>query len=115
MRHLGSPGLQLVAIGVLHNLVGLVLGSEPLLALAQDGWFGQVEGSMDRVAIFWFLWFGWMLMLLGGAVRALEPGRVPTALTAGIAAMILGGCATIPVSGFWLGLIPVAGLVRSRA
>ena len=66
---------------------------------------------MDRIAIFWFLWFGFALMVLGGALRALEPRPAPLALITGLAAMIVGGCMTVPISGFWLGLVPVGGLV----
>lgn len=114
MTWMRSPGLQLVAIGVLHNLVGLVLAAGPLRAIVADGFFDAVGHETDRMAAFWFVWFGWMLMLLGGAMRALEPRPVPLGLVVGCAAMILGGCAAMPVSGFWFGLLPVAGMVAGR-
>jgi hypothetical protein len=114
VEQIRSPGLQLVAIGVLHNVVGLLLGQEQVLAILAGGYVGAVEGAFDRMAIFWFLWFGWMLMLLGGAVRAIEPRPVPRWLAAGIALMVLGGGLAMPASGFWLGLIPVAGMLMTR-
>ena len=108
-------GTQLAAIGVLHNVIGFALGAEPLRRMFAAGWIGAAEASFDQAAIFWFLWFGWMLMLLGGALRALEAqGRVPTALLAATAAMCLGGAISIPASGFWLGLIPVATILARQ-
>jgi hypothetical protein len=111
VEQLRSPGLQLVGIGVVHNAIGLLLGREPIAAILAGGYTGAVDVAFDRMAIFWFLWFGWVLMLLGGAVRAIEPQTVPRWLVAGIAAMALGGAAAMPLSGFWLALIPVVGML----
>lgn len=111
MERLFSPGLQLVAIGLLHNVVGLFLGFAPLREILSGGVIGAVEGSFERMAIFWFLWFGWMLMLLGFALRAREPEPAPRLLVAGLTAVVLGGALAIPASGFWLGLVPLAGMI----
>ena len=74
-------GTQLIAIGVLHNTVGVAMGSAPLRRMLAAGWVGTPDAAFDQMAIFWFLWFGWMLMLLGAAIRTLESrGEVPTAL-----------------------------------
>jgi hypothetical protein len=111
LRYFGS-GRQLVAIGLLHQAVGFALGAPVLGEIARDGFANAIEPAFDRMAIFWFLWFGWLLLLLGGAVHALEGrGGVPRWLTLGIGAMALGGGIALPASGFWLALVPVGILI----
>lgn len=109
-------GTLMLAIGVLHTVVGVVLGWTPLVAIASDGYVGAVERSFDRMAIFWFLGFGFVLMLAGEAVRLLEDRGEPVPPRLGwILGAVSGlGAAAIPASGFWLGLLP-AGLIVWRA
>jgi len=101
-------GTQLMAIGALHTAVGLAMGSAPLRRMLAAGWIGTPDVAFDQMAIFWFLWFGWMLMLLGGAIRVLEQrGGVPIPLILATGAMCVAGGLSMPASGFWLGLAPV--------
>lgn len=110
-----TPGAQLVAIGVLHQVVGLALGRSVLAAIASDGFVSAIEPSFERIALFWFLWFGWVLLLLGGAVLALEGrGGAPRWLAIAIGVMAVGGGLMIPVSGFWLALVPVGMMVARQ-
>lgn len=112
-----TAGTLVIAIGVLHTVVGLALGAVPLRGIAADGYVGAVESSFDRMAIFWFLAFGLALMLAGEAFRAMERSgeRVPARLGWMLAAISLLGAAAIPASGFWLGLGPAAlVIVRGR-
>jgi hypothetical protein len=117
-RALGrSAGHLIIAIGVLHTVVGLILGAGPLAAIFRDGYVGAVDGHFDRMAIAWFLLFGFVLMLAGDAVRAIEDtaATVPPRLGYALGAIALLGGTAMPVSGFWLGLIPATMIVlRAR-
>ncbi len=124
-----SAGTLLVGIGTLHNLVGVAIsarlvpdptlevlagGRNPFVELLSGGL--EVDGAADplRLAFFWFFFFGFVVVLCGLAVRALERARlaVPRSLTAGLLALTLLGVATMPASGFWFVFAPVALLVR---
>lgn len=115
-RHSITAGTLVVAIGVLHTAVGVLLGAAPLQAIVRGGYISAVDGHFDRMAIFWFLMFGFVLMLVGDAFRAIEHavGVVPPRLGWMLGAVSLAGAAAMPVSGFWLALIPTA-LILGRA
>ncbi len=102
-----------MVIGVLHTVVGLLLGATPLAAIVSAGYVGAVDGYFDRLAIFWFLMFGAVLMLLGEAFRWMEqsPQGVPSRIGWQLGVVCLAGAAAMPVSGFWLGLIPSALII----
>ncbi|MEQ1505043.1 MAG: DUF6463 family protein [Myxococcota bacterium] len=114
MNWIGSPGLQLVAIGLTHNVLGLVVFRRPIRSAVSAGFVGQAAASKDQALAFWFLMFGWVLVLLGGALRALEPAPIPLALTLAMAAMVAVGAAALPKSGFWLALVPLAEILAPR-
>ncbi|MCU0649995.1 MAG: DUF6463 family protein [Gemmatimonadaceae bacterium] len=111
-----SAGTLVIAIGVLHTIGGLLLGAQPLADILRDGYVGAVDGHFDRMAIAWFLLFGFALMLAGDAIRAIERSAqpVPPRLGYALAAIALIGAMAMPVSGFWLALIPV-GMILQRA
>ncbi len=64
-----SSGLLLIATGVLHVLLGVLLGAEPLADIAQDGLFNAVDPYVDRSLVFWFLMSGVLIIMLGQLVR----------------------------------------------
>lgn len=126
-----SVGGLLVGIGVIHNLFGLAFGlgwlapasgtdgstsSAPLVDIARAGWFGAVEPDLVRMVFFWFVMTGFALMLAGLAAHTVERAglRLPRAFAWSVAAFSVLGVALIPMSGFWLGLVP-AWLAWSRA
>ena len=81
-----------------------------------DGWVDAVPDDAPlRMAIFWFLWFGGSLFLVGAAWRQLEltGGRIPGWHGAGLGLVALLGALAMPVSGFWLAL-PLAAIVMWR-
>jgi hypothetical protein len=120
MRSKITIGAMILAIAALHQLVGIAAGlgwiapsagvapRAPLVAIASDGVVDAVEPHFDRAAIVWFLLFGVALALVGLVVREAEfEGRSPSRTFAiCVAAMCAIGVVLMPVSGFWLGLIP---------
>jgi len=57
-------GEIIIATAILHTIVGLIAGYQPLLAIAQNGFFNSVDPYFDRMAIVWFLMFGVLLFLI---------------------------------------------------
>jgi hypothetical protein len=113
-----SAGAVVIGIGILHTVVGLALGAAPLGDILRHGYVGAVDGHFDRMAIAWFLLFGFVLMLAGDAIRVVEQSMraVPPRLAYGLGAIALVGAVAMPVSGFWLALVPVGMLlVRARS
>src|SRR5688572_21526654 len=79
-----TNGLLLVAIGVVHELFGLLAGAgmvapaagaprRNLLAeIARDGVINAIETDALRSVFFWYFWFGLALLMLGGLIHRLE-------------------------------------------
>jgi len=59
-------------LAVLHLVVGLLVYREPLLAWVQAGVFNSVEPHWDRVAAFWFMLSGWLLLMLSQLAARFE-------------------------------------------
>ncbi|MCO7187953.1 MULTISPECIES: DUF6463 family protein [unclassified Pseudoalteromonas] len=81
MNRAAFLGNGLIFTGLLHNLVGILMGWEVLTAMHQEGWFATtvVNGSMlfDREAIVWFLSSGVLFLLLGSVLRQLSTYQIP--------------------------------------
>lgn len=112
-----TPGKTVLATGVLHELVGLVVGlglvslsggpgRNLVLEIARDGFVGAVEVDAQRQAFFWYFFFGLLLMSLGWLMDRLETSDrpLPAALGWQLIALALAGGLLIPASGFWLAL-----------
>lgn len=110
-----SPGRLLIGIGVIHTLFTPVFFARELRAIVADGVVASVAEQYDRNAAFWFAFFGFALILVGETIHVIErelASPVPARVTWGLAAVILAGIVIMPVSGFWLGLVPVFLLLR---
>ena len=113
-----TSGAWMMATGVLHTLVLVVLATSPLRDLLAAGWVGAVEPDPMRMAVFWSLCFGLVLVLYGIALRETEhldrrlPSPVHGWLMIGLS--VLGGAA-IPASGFWLALPQGVWILRRHA
>lgn len=108
-----------MGIGLLHTVYGLIIYRAVLSLLFQEKLFDTVQdGQYERGEVFWFMFFGFVLMILGGLVNWVEhrmrklPYFLGWSLLAGA---LLGGLA-MPVSGFWLMLVPSLGIIfKQRA
>ena len=120
-----SPGTMTIAIGVIHQLFGFAAGfgllaapdgtfHAPLLELLRDGVLGQADAEPLRMAIVWFLLFGFLLIFCGVALLHLErSGARPTrSLAVGYGSLWLLGVLLMPASGLWLGFAPTLFLWR---
>jgi hypothetical protein len=110
-------GRWLFAVGVIHSLVGVFAARRTLATLVDEGLLNTVNGQPDREAAFWFLCTGALLMVVAVLVDALERRGLPVPVFATLALLMLVVLSVVvmPLSGVWLLLPPVAGLIlRSR-
>ncbi|WP_366180173.1 DUF6463 family protein [Actinomyces timonensis] len=111
-------GWCLMAVGVLHTLVGSSSQWPRIKAGLAEGGIGTWGSSAETASAYWFLVAGAALILLGGAVAALERHEraLPRGVLAGLATLTIGGVLTMPASGFWFLTIPLAlALLRRRS
>jgi hypothetical protein len=102
-------GRYLLGVGAFHNVVGVLLFSRPLGAIAAAGGWNAVGPHVDRNMAFWFLIAGLTFMLLGALVDWMEAQRLalPRRLGWGLLGLAALGAFCMPVSGFWL-FVPAA-------
>jgi hypothetical protein len=107
-----NTGNLLIATGVLHNIIGFVMGWSVLTEIARSGFVNSINEEMDRNAIFWFLFAGFLMMILGKLMQDYLKAEFRLPRSLGISMLVLSiiGCIMMPVSGFWL-VIPQAILI----
>ena len=109
-------GNLLIATGIFHNLIGFVIGWPVLTDIVRSGFINSINEQMDRNATFWYLFSGFMMIILGKLMQHyLEADwKLPKWLGLSLLILSLIGCALMPVSGFWL-VVPQAILVISAS
>ncbi|UOQ71804.1 DUF6463 family protein [Hymenobacter cellulosilyticus] len=110
-------GRTLLGIGLLHTVFAIVVFSPIWAALVREGLLNTVNQQPLREAAYWFLFFGFVVLLLGALIDWCEAqgSRLPVFLGWGLLAMTIVGVVVMPVSGMWLALIPAIGLIRQQA
>ncbi len=113
MNYWKKSGSLLIATGIFHNLIGVMMGWEVLKELVNAGIINSINTEMDRNAIFWFLFSGFMMMMLGQLMHRYSQEQnkpVPASLGYSLLIITLIGCIMMPVSGFWL-VLPQALII----
>ncbi len=107
-------GYWLIGIAALHAAFGLWIGREPLLEIVRDGSWNTVDLTPGREVIFWFLVMSPWIAILGQLlIWAAQAGMlVPRAIGWWLLLLVLVCGVLLPASGFWLGLVPAALLLR---
>ncbi len=110
-------GRSIVAIGLLHTVFGLVGFRNILAMLLREGIFNTVNGQPDREMAFWFIFFGFLLIVFGALIDWCESKgiKLPLFLGWGLLTITIIGVMLMPVSGFWLVIIPSIGAIRNKA
>ncbi|MCP4654925.1 MAG: hypothetical protein GY856_05845 [bacterium] len=111
-------GKFLFGIGVIHSLFGFVFMRSTLAVLWSEGLFNTVNGQPGREAVFWFLYTGFLLLIMGALVDRLEKSGfgIPPFLAWSFLALTVIGAVVMPISGLWLLVPPVVGMfVRARS
>lgn len=108
-----------VALGVIHCLLGLVRFRRPIAAALGEGLVGRFAGVPERRLAFWFIIFGPLLLMSGHvAVMAATEGNMALLRVVGLylLAVSVAGTVALPKSPFsvtiFLAAFIVAGTVR---
>lgn len=109
-------GQLLKGTAVVHMLLGIVLFRHSVEAIVAAGVINSITPHYDRATIFWFLFFGALLWILGQTTQWMETvyNDVPHSLGWGLLILAVVGILLIPLSGFWL-VLPQAYLILRRA
>lgn len=107
-----NSGNILITTGVIHNIFGVVMGWPVLVDIGRSGFVNSVTSEHDRNATFWFLFGGFMMIMLGKLMQNCTDSGWLLPKWLGVSLLILSliGCIMMPVSGFWL-VIPQALLI----
>ena len=106
-------GRLLMATGIGHTLVGVVVFRDALAGVFHDGFLNAFWPHFDRLSAFWFLLFSPALFMLGQITnRAVERQDARTFRIVGgyLLGMGIVGVAALPISGFWI-VIALASLI----
>lgn len=90
----------LILIGIIHNLFALVFALPYLKEIAQAGFFNAVDPFPYRMAVVWYLFFGFLFIILGQL--ALDLDYIPSSVAWSLLVLGLVGVILMPASGFWL-------------
>lgn len=110
-------GRLLMATGIGHTLVGVVVFRKALGGIFCEGFLNALWPHFDRLSAFWFLLFSPTLFMLGQITnRAVERRDAYTLRIVGsyLLGMAVVGVAALPISGFWI-VIVLAALILKAA
>jgi hypothetical protein len=111
----------LMVIGALHILGGIWVGRSTLAQIFGDGFIGQADSLLghrpertEKELVFWFLFWGVLLFMLGQLISWIErEGKRPPAYIGWeLVASSLLAALLMPAVGFWLVLLPAFMLIR---
>ncbi len=110
-------GRSIVIIGLLHTVFGLITFKNILAVLLREGIVNTVNGQPDREMAFWFIFCGLFMLVFGALIDWCESKEIklPLVLGWGLLTITIIGVTFMPVSGFWLFIIPSVGAIRHKA
>ena len=108
-------GKWVFAVGVIHSLFGVAFMKTTLAVLWSERLFNTVNGQPTREAVFWFLYSGSLLLIIGVLIDQTERHRlaVPWFVVWAFVLLTVVGLIVMPISGIWLLLPPVVGFAIS--
>ncbi len=110
-------GRYLMITGIIHALLTLLFFGGELEAIYKAGLWNSVSGQPDRMAAFWFLFSGFLLVGLGVLADYVEKayGVLPVSLGYSLLLLALLILLVLPVSGGWLLLLPAIAIIYRYA
>lgn len=111
-------GTAIIGIGMIHVVFGFVVFPEVWLGILRSGVFNSIGEDPMRGAVAWFELFALPVFAYGQLINTLENSgsTMPGSIFWHLLVILLVGVVLMPVSGFWLLLLPLIMLWRrSRA
>jgi hypothetical protein len=98
---------------VVHTVFGLVFQNRVLKELFEDGLFNTVNGQPEREFAFWFMFFGFLAIVLGSVIDWIERQDLRLPRYLGWSLLGLTGVLVfiMPISGGWLLAPPAIGAI----
>jgi hypothetical protein len=111
-------GKSLFVIGVGHSLMGFIAFRNTIALIVNENLVNTISlnDNSSKEAVFWFLITGFALMIIGGLVDLIENKNIgmPPFLLWCLVFITAIGIFMMPVSGFWLLLVPILGLLMRQ-
>ena len=100
-------GISIIIIGILHVCLGFVKYQTSFMNIFSQSVFNSIKTHEEKLA-FWFTFCGIIFMLLGYLIYLLEKHqiKIPKRFSWSFLASTILGVIILPVSGFWILLIP---------
>jgi len=99
--------------GILHTILGIVLGKDAFTEIIRRGFINSVDGEPAIEYPFWFLICGILIILFGMVLdHYIRQTRKPAPASLGWSLFVISiiGCLIMPLSGFWL-FLPQAFII----
>ncbi len=120
MKMLRVSGYLLIAISLIHILVGIWIFGEPMADIWRKGIFNTVAPNplapyFDREDAFWFMMFAPLLFVLGQLCcwACDRDISLPAFLGWNLLAIVIVGVVLEPISGFWLLILPACLIITA--
>ena len=109
-------GLWIIGVAIIHTGYGAIFFGTIFVDIIRRGIINTVGVDPMVGAAVWFLMFGFVLGLLGGAVASLQRSEAPLPASVGwgLLAVVVAGVLLMPASGFWLAFPPAIGLLIKK-
>lgn len=106
-------GKTVALIGIIHTVFGFFVFWNVIGEIIAEGFFDTVQEQDNRNYALWFIFFGFITVILGLLVNYLEGSNIalPRFLGWSLLALTLFLVAIMPISGGWLLLIPAGGAI----
>jgi hypothetical protein len=111
-KHFGN---MLIAIALLHQVVGVVFYGAILTEIVRAGIINSVVAPYwDRDAAFWFFMFGGLLFVIGWFARwsYQHVGQYPSFMGWSLLIISAIGVVMMPASGLWLVIVVALLMIR---
>jgi len=109
-------GKIIIILGIIHSIFGFIFFRNIFPELVREMLFNSIKYQLDRQTAFWFIYFGFATLIIGGLIDWIEHKNLelPSFLKWSFLAITLLGCFIMPISGIWLFFIPTICLFLRR-
>lgn len=108
-------GISILIIGILHMCLGSIKYASHFKEMIIKGIFNTANTNEQKLA-FWFTFCGIIFILLGYLVMQLEKNnlQIPSTFSWSLLTCSITGIIILPISGFWILLIPSVFMILSN-